>query len=113
MPCGTDLWCRKRTSIATLLDPSLFERYLTGVERLDEEWIVQSNPPCAFLAEFQEGCDALWELLQVDPGLHATKGWLNFTPPAGPLGFSAKAAYLLKMEAVVRTAERELKKTSI
>ena len=82
---------------------------MTGDDRIDEDWIVQSNPPCAFKAEFKEGCNALLELLQVDPGLHATKGWLTFTPPAGALKEPAKSAYLAKMQVVVRTAERELK----
>jgi hypothetical protein len=110
LPCGADLWCRKRTSISTMLDPELFDRYKTGDDRIDEEWIIQSNPPCAFRAEFKEGCDALLSLLLEDPGLHATKGWLNFTPlSSAPLEESAKAAYLQKMEIVVRTAERELK----
>jgi hypothetical protein len=128
MPCEADLWCRKRTSVSTMLDPTLFALYMTGDDRIDEDWIVQTNPPCAFKTEFpateasagppgrnggKEGCDALYELLQVDPGLHATKGWLSFQPPAGPLGFSAKAAYLQKMEIIVRTAERELKKSGI
>ena len=87
----------------------MFALYMTGDDRIDEDWIIQSNPPCAFKAEFKEGCDALLELLQIDPGLHATKGWLNFAPPAGPLDKTAKAAYLAKMQVVVRTAERELK----
>ena len=83
---------------------------MTGVDRIDEDWVVQSNPPCAFKAEFKEGCDALFELLQQDPGLHATKGWLNFTP-AGPSALypPGKDACLKKMELIVRTAERELK----
>jgi hypothetical protein len=113
MPCEADLWCRKRTSVSTMLDPTLFALYMTGDDRIDEDWIVQSNPPCAFKAELKEGCDTLFELLQIDPGLHATKGWLSFTPPAGPLGIVAKAAYLNKMEIIVRTAERELKKSGI
>ena len=96
-----------------MLDPDLFELYMTGVDRIDEDWIVQTNPPCAFKSEFKEGCDTLFELLQVDAGLHATKGWLTFTPPAGRLSESEKAAYLRKMEVVVRTAERELKKTGL
>ena len=82
---------------------------MTGDDRIDEDWIVQSNPPCAFKAELKEGCDTLLELLQVDPGLHATKGWLYFVPPETPLDGATRAAYLKKMEIVVRTAERELK----
>ena len=113
MPCEADLWCRKRTSVSTMLDPTLFELYMTGDDRIDEDWIVQTNPPCAFKAEVKEGCDTLWQLLQIDPGLHATRGWLYFTPPAGPLGADAQAGYLKKMEIIVRTAERELKKTGI
>ena len=31
-----------------MLDPDLFDRYKTGDDRIDEEWIIQSNPPCAF-----------------------------------------------------------------
>jgi hypothetical protein len=92
-----------------MLDPDLFERYMTGDDRIDEDWVVQSNPPCAFKAEFQEGCDALLALLQIDPGLHATKNWLTFTPPPGPISGAARAEYLQKMTLVVRTAERELK----
>jgi hypothetical protein len=93
-----------------MLDPDLFERYMTGDDRIDEDWVIQSNPPCAFKAEFKEGCETLLELLQIDPGLHATKGWLNFAPPVTlPLNAPAKAAYLAKMQIVVRTAERELK----
>jgi hypothetical protein len=110
MPCEADLWCRKRTAVSTMLDPTLFELYMTGDDRIDEDWIVQTNPPCAFKAEFKEGCDTLLELLHIDPGLHATKGWLTFTPPAGPLGSDAKADYLERMGIIVRTAERELKK---
>ena len=113
MPCGTDLWCRRRTSVSTMLDPTLFELYMTGVDRIDEDWIVQSNPPCAFKSDFKEGCDALFDLLQADPGLHATKGWLFFRPPEENLAFARRADYLAKMETVVRTAERELKKTGI
>ncbi len=95
-----------------MLDPDLFETYMTGDDRIDEDWVVQSNPPCAFKAEFKEGCDALLEFLQVDPGLHATKGWLNFTPAnPGPLQASTKADLLAKMQIIVRTAERELTKT--
>ena len=110
LPCRADLWCRKRTSISTMLDPDLFALYMTGVDRIDEDWVIQSNPPCAFKAEFHEGCDALFELLQIDPGLHASKGFLNFAPSeAEPLNESTKASYLAKMQIIVRTAERELK----
>jgi hypothetical protein len=109
IPCGADLWCRKRTSVSTMLDPDLFERYMTGDDRIDEDWIIQSNPPSAFKAEFKEGCDTLLELLQMDPGLHATKGWLQFLPPETGLEEPARAIYLKKMEIIVRTAERELK----
>ena len=112
LPCEADLWCRKRTSVTTMLDPTLFELYMTGDDRIDEDWIVQTNPPCAFKSEFKEGCDTLWELLQIDPGLHATKGWLYFTP-ASPLEEADRAAFLEKLAVIVRTAERELKKTSI
>ena len=94
-----------------MLDPTLFERYTTGDDRIDEDWIVQTNPPSAFKAEFKEGCDALLALLQEDSALHATKGWLIFTPPAGgPLEESVKSGYIQKMQIVVHTAERELKK---
>ncbi len=92
-----------------MLDPDLFELYMTGDDRIDEDWIVQSNPPCAFKAAFREGCDTLLVLLQMDPGLHATKGWLYFTPPVSLLDEAARASYLKKMEIVARTAERELK----
>ena len=101
-----------------MLDPDLFDRYKTGDDRIDEDWIVQSNPPCAFKAEFPEGCSALLQLLQEDAGLHATKGWLHFTPgpkagvrPLVGMGSdpSVRTAYLDKMKVVVRTAERELK----
>jgi len=109
LPCRADLWCRKRTSVSTMLDPELFARYMTGDDRIDEDWIVQSNPPCAFKAEFREGCDTLLELLQLDPGLHATKGWLHFTPPEGRLEASARDAYLAKLQIIVRTTEREMK----
>jgi len=111
LPCEADLWCRKRTSVTTMLDPTLFERYTTGDDRIDEDWIVQTNPPSAFKAEFKDGCDALLALLQEDAGLHATKGTLSFTPRAPqPLEESVKNAYMQKMQTVVRTAERELKK---
>jgi hypothetical protein len=109
MPCEADLWCRKRTSVSTMLDPTLFELYSTGDDRIDEDWIVQTNPPCAFKAEFKEGCDTLLELLLLDPGLHATKGWLYFMPPDPRLDEAARTAYLEKMQVVARTAERELK----
>ena len=112
MRCEADLWCRKRTSVTTMLDPTLFEQYLTGDDRIDEDWIVQTNPPSAFKVEFKEGCDSLLELLQVDPGLHATKGRLHFAT-RGPLAEPAREAYLQKLAAVVRTAERELKKSGI
>ena len=92
-----------------MLDPSLFERYTTGDDRIDEDWIVQTNPPCAFKKEFTEGCDALLALLQEDPGLHATKGWLTFTPlQRESLDETEKTNYLQKMTTLVRTAEREL-----
>ena len=92
-----------------MLDPDLFERYITGDDRIDEEWIVQTNPPSAFKAEFREGCDALLALLSEDPTLHATKGWLCFMPGAMPPWPEMKRAdYLRKMHVVVRTAEREL-----
>ena len=106
--CQADLWCRKRTSVTTLLDPDLFECYSTGDDRIDEDWIVQTNPPSAFKKEFTQGCDALWELLQEDPGLHATKGWLNFHP-VQPLNPERRQGYLEKMRRIVQTAERELK----
>ncbi len=109
IPCRADLWCRKRSSFSSMLDPDLFELYMTGDDRIDEDWIVQSNPPSAFKAEFREGCSALLELLQMDPGLHATKGWLYFIPPVEKPGEAAVKSYLTKMETVVRTAERELK----
>jgi hypothetical protein len=108
LPCRADLWCRKRTSISTMLDPDLFALYMTGDDRIDEDWVVQSNPPCAFKAEFQDGCDALLTLLAEDPGLHATKGWLTFKPAEG----SNQEACLERMKIVVRTAERELKLTA-
>jgi hypothetical protein len=94
-----------------MLDPDLFALYMTGVDRIDEDWVIQSNPPCAFKAEFQEGCDALFDLLQIDPGLHATKDWLVFNPPnAASLDEATKTSYLSKMRSIVRTAEREIKK---
>jgi len=93
-----------------MLDPELFERYKTGDDRIDEDWIVQSNPPCAFKAEFREGCDALLALLKEDPGLHATKGWLHFKELSQKSsGISAQRDLLEKMKIVVRTVERELK----
>jgi len=109
LPCRADLWCRKRTSISTMLDPDLFALYMTGVDRIDEDWVIQSNPPSAFKAEFKEGCDTLFELLQIDPGLHASKGFLNFAPSdAESLDDAKKASYLAKMQIIVRTAEREM-----
>ncbi len=108
LPCRADLWCRKRTSISTMLDPDLFDLYKTNVDRIDDDWVIQSNPPCAFKADQNEGCDMLWELLQEDPGLHATRGWLNVTVST-PLSETSRAAYLKKMEILVRTAERELR----
>ncbi len=110
LPCGSDLWCRKRTSVSTMLDPELFARYSTGDDRIDEDWIVQSNPPCAFKAEFKEGCDALLEMLQIDPGLHATKGFLHFQPPA-EMAPQQLLSHRDKLLIIVRTAERELKQT--
>ena len=92
-----------------MLDPELFALYMTGDDRIDEDWIVQTNPPCAFKTEFKEGCDTLLELLLLDSGLHATKGWLYFTPPDSRLNEAARTAYLEKMKVVARTAERELK----
>jgi hypothetical protein len=109
VPCQADLWCRKRTSISTMLDPDLFALYMTGDDRIDEDWVVQSNPPCAFKAEFKEGCDTLLELLQMDPGLHATKGWLYFIPPVERPDETTQASFLKKMSIVARAAERELK----
>jgi hypothetical protein len=107
LPCGADLWCRKRTSVTTMLDPSLFEIYTTGDDRIDQEWIVQTNPPSAFKAEFKAGCDALFALLQEDSSLHAHKGWLIFKPAKA---FEADSAerYFGFMQTVVQTAEREL-----
>jgi len=91
-----------------MLDPGLLDLYKTDDDRIDEDWVIQSNPPCAFKAEFREGCDALYDLLQIDPGLHATKGWLTFTPNVTPDELT-QAQYLTKMRLIVRTAERELK----
>ena len=92
-----------------MLDPGLYDLYKTGDDRIDEDWIVQSNPPCAFKVEFKGGCDALLALLAIDPGLHATKGWLTLTLSADkPLKASDREACLGKMTHVVRTAEREL-----
>lgn len=108
LPCQADLWCRKRVNISTMLDPELFARYMTQDDRLDEDWVIQSNPPCAFKAEFKEGCDALYELLQIDPGLHATRGSLVFTPPQS-LSETERQSYLTKLHVIVRTAEREMK----
>jgi hypothetical protein len=107
LPCEADLWCRKRTSVTTMLDPTLFERYTTGDDRIDDHWIVQTNPPSAFKKEFSEGCQALLELLQEDSRLHATHGWLKFHP-ARPPDEAAERRYIQKMQAVVATAEREL-----
>ena len=113
LPCRADLWCRKRTSISTMLDPDLYALYMTGVDRIDEDWVIQSNPPCAFKSEYKEGCDALFDLLQIDPGLHATKDQLVFSPPnAGTLDEATRAVYLAKMRLIVKTAERELKTVS-
>jgi len=96
-----------------MLDPDLFDLYKTGVDRIDEDWVIQSNPPCAFKAEFKEGCETLLELLQIDPGLHATKGWLNFTPPdAETLDAATKDTYLAKMNVIAQTAMREIKRRS-
>jgi hypothetical protein len=108
LPCQADLWCRKRTSLSTMLDPTLFERYTTGDHRIDEDWIVQTNPPSAFRAEFKEGCDALLMLLREDPGLHATKGRLVFKPHVERLSPEQEAGYSAAMAKVVQTAEREL-----
>lgn len=91
-----------------MLDPELYARYMTHDDRLDEDWVIQSNPPCAFLAEQKDGCDALWELLQVDPGLHATRGHLVFMAPP-KLSTAEREAHLRRLAAVVRTAEREMK----
>jgi hypothetical protein len=92
-----------------MLDPGLYDLYKTGDDRIDEDWIVQSNPPCAFKVEFQEGCGALLALLDIDPGMHSTKGSLVLALPADePLAASDREAYLGKMALVVRTAEREL-----
>lgn len=92
-----------------MLDPGLYDLYKTEDDRIDEDWIVQSNPPCAFKVEQEEGCDALLALLAIDPGLHATKGWLVLTPPVDkPLSASDRETCLEKMAQVVRTAEREL-----
>src|SRR5205814_10687428 len=93
--------------VHTMLDPELFERYTTGDERIDEEWIVQTNPPSAFKKEFNEGCNALLELLQIDPGLHATHGWLIFQPNV-PVSPQAEAVYRAKMAKIVLAAEREI-----
>jgi hypothetical protein len=113
LPCRADLWCRKRSSISTMLDPGLYDLYKTGDDRIDDDWIVQSNPPCSFKAEFREGCDALIDLLKQDAGLHATKGSLYFNPPvATPLNENTRAEILRQMATVVRTAERELKPLS-
>jgi len=113
VPCEADLYCRKRTSISTMLDPDLFALYMTGIDRIDEDWVIQSNPPSAFKAEFHEGCDALFELLQIDPGLYASKGFLNFAPPdIGSLDEKSKATYLAKMQIIAHTACRELKTVS-
>jgi hypothetical protein len=96
-----------------MLDPNLYDLYKTGDDRLDEDWIIQSNPPCAFKVEVRDGCDALHYLLQLDPGLHATKGYLFFTlPPGTKLDESRRVEILKAMAHVVRTAERELKPLS-
>ncbi len=109
LACEADLWCRKCTSVTTMLDPSLFETYSTGDDRIDEDWIVQTNPPSAFRKEFTAGCDALLALLQEDPGLHATHGWASFHPQVQePLPDRFRSYFDLLFQ-VVQTAERELK----
>ncbi len=109
LACRADLWCRKRTSISTMLDPDLFALYMTGDDRLDEDWVIQSNPPCAFKVDaVKEGCDALFDMLQMDAGLHATKGWLTFSPPAG-LNVEDLRRTQAMLAIIVKTAERELK----
>ena len=96
-----------------MLDPGLYDLYKTEDDRLDEDWIIQSNPPCAFKADQKAGCDALFDLLQKDPGLHATKGFLYFAlPPGEALDEPRKAEILRTMAQVVLTAERELKPLS-
>lgn len=84
LACDADLWCRTRKSITTMLDPSLFETYSTGHEALDEEWVIQSNPPRAFVAEESNGCEALLRLLTQGYSVFSTKGWLHVTPLVGP-----------------------------
>lgn len=108
LACGADLWCRKRTSVTTMLDPSLFEIYTTGDERLDEDWIVQTNPPSAFKREFTDGCDALLALLQEDAGLHSTRGWMSYRPNGVLLPERAKEVFATLVR-VAKTAERELR----
>lgn len=108
LSCQADLWCRKRTSVTTMLDPSLFEIYTTGDERIDADWIVQTNPPSAFKRDQVAGCDALLELLGIDPKLHATRQWLNLTAPR-PLDAETAKRLFANLEVVARTAERELR----
>jgi len=108
LDCQADLWCRKRASISTMLDPELYARYMTGDDRIDEDWVIQSNPPCAFKVEFTEGCQALLDLLKIDPGLHATRGRLVFYPPKSATE-ADRQAYWIKLQSVVKTAQREMK----
>ena len=86
----------------------MFARYLTEDDRIDEDWVIQSNPPCAFKAQHREGCDALFDLLQIDPTLHATKGWLHFLAPPAATAEELRA-YETKLQIIARTAQRELK----
>ena len=108
MSCQADLWCRRRTSVTTMLDPSLFEIYTTGDPRIDEDWIVQTNPPSAFRREFEGGCTALLDLLKADPALHATREWLTFRTAEHPTPPAAQQ-WLTQLAKVAVTAERELR----
>ncbi len=111
VPCQADLYCRKRTSLSSMLDPELYEQYRTEDDRIDEDWIVQSNPPCSFKATQKEGCDALYELLKTGGNVYARKGFLNFVP-IEELPESAKPAILTTLQRIACTAERDLKKLS-
>jgi len=113
MKCEADLWCRKRNTLNALIDPSLFEIYLTQYDALDEEWIVQSNPPCAFQEKYvPEGCRILLTLLTLDPKLHATKGWLKVSLISSTMREDIQKV-LDQMLVLVQTAERELKENNV
>ena len=88
-------------------------RFPGGVDNPDEYWKLLQEGRSGIVRVPSERWDAdafYSEVERADPALHATKGWLVFSPPSNVhLEGPKEKAILDKMKIVVRTVERELR----